>query len=130
MTFLFESKDLYTSDGKKLDSYTTLEYRDLCISLERFGLGAYEMCVDYDYLVDTDDIVEYILREFWYDIGFTEEEAEQMGDDVLEQHIIDNFEMLFDKFNKDILDDYEDRASEQAEEYFYGEYMDRKNGVW
>lgn len=68
--------------------------------------------VDYTYKVDKDDIINYLAEECvtlsdkddWYDID--NEEADKW--------VIDNFDMLVNKYRYKILDHFEDAAKEEA----------------
>lgn len=82
----------------------------------------YHETIDYDYEVDKDEVFEE-LWEMALETPSKMPEGEGMSEEELEAYIDTNFYELFEKYNKELLERFRERAEEEAnDKYIYDEY--------
>lgn len=141
-TYLDESfEDLTKADDKLNEAMPKketieLEYKDL--EFTQYGpqrdvddWDEWDRCVDWTYEVDKDDIYTFIFEscidETDFPLAFEDEFDPNNTEDwnKFEAWLDDNFDAIFSKYEQQILENWEERAAEEAaQEYDPNDYID------
>ena len=79
-----------------------------------------DMTVEYDYTLDKDEVVEAL-----YDLVIDNKEVKDSDtEEEILKYVSDNYDSLFEKYNKELLHRFEDYARERAEEEYSRDDLD------
>ena len=96
--------------------YNNLEFTQTGNQRDADDWDEWERCVDWTYRVDKDDLITFLAEDC-----ITEEDLKDLDtlpSEEIDRWIIDNFDELFEKYNKKILDNWEEEAIEDATENY------------
>ena len=80
-----------------------------------------DLDIEWTYEVDKSDIFEFLIDNINKELEDKGIDPDELSDEEYEKYFEDNFDYFFDKYEKSILDHFEDDAKEDAESKYVQE---------